>query len=119
MERKLSLRCTLLVQHSDMKTYAVAIAIDGRSTGHILWDNLWGSLWRRGAFYQVRRRELIHPKVQPHCSIFFLHGLQLEGAVADGRPIVRRIFTIRRPGAHKMVAIRRANLEAPRGLEIF
>src|SRR6266850_4219487 len=93
------------------------IAIAGRSTGHIPWDNLWGSLWSRRAFYQVRRRKRIHPKVQPHCSIFFLHGLQLEGAVADVRPIIRRIFTIRRPGAHKMVAIRRANLVAPRRLE--
>src|SRR6266404_6049644 len=61
--------------------------------------------------------ERIHPKVQPHCSIRLFYGLQLEGAVADVRPIVRRIFTIRGPGARKMVAIRRANLEAPRGLE--
>src|SRR6266436_1532736 len=57
--------------------------------------------------------------MQPHCSIFLLHGLQLEGAVADVRPIVRRIFTIRGPSAHKMVVIRRANLEAPRRLETF
>src|SRR6266403_4853276 len=100
-----------------LEVQAEIIAIAGRSTGHIPWDNLWGSLWSRRAFYQVRRRKRIHPKVQPHCSIFFLHGLQLEGAVADVRPIIRRIFTIRRPGAHKMVAIRRANLEAPRQLE--
>ena len=84
-----------------------------------LGDNLWGRLWSRGVFYQIRRRERIHPKMQPHGSIFLLHGLQLEGAVADVRPIVRRIFTIRGPSAHKMVVIRRANLEAPRRLETF
>src|SRR6266403_1539461 len=106
-----------------LEAQAEVVAIVGRSTGDNLWDircdSLWDCLWSRGVFYQVRRRERIHPKVQPHCSIFLLHGLQLEGAVADVRPIVRRIFTIRGPSAHKMVVIRRANLEAPRRLETF
>jgi hypothetical protein len=74
-------------------------------------DSLWRR--RRGAFPQVRRRERIHPKMQPHGSILLLYGLQLERAVAEVWPFVRRILTVGRPSTHKMIVIRRANLEAP------